>query len=176
MRARHPRIPTQWLMTDERMGDALWEALERVPRGGGVIFRHYSLDVRARRALFQRVMRVTQRRRLMLIAAGTDHLGPHGAGRHGRVSTCSTGVKSWPAHNLREVIAAQRARADIVLISPVFATRSHPGQPPLGLARATRLARQTAIPAIALGGIDQRKFRRLKRLGFHGWAGIDAWL
>lgn len=176
MRARHPPIPTQWLITDERIGGALWDALERVPRGGGVIFRHYSLDVDTRRALFLRVKRVTQRRRLMLIIAGTDYLGPQVAGRHGRASTCSPGLKSRPVHNLQEVIAARRARADMILISPVFATRSHPGQPPLGLARATCLARQTAIPAIALGGIDQRKFRRLKRLGFHGWAGIDAWL
>lgn len=176
MCARHPRIPTHWLMTDERMGDALWDALGRVPRGGGVIFRHYSLDARARRALFQRVIRVTRQRRLMLIAAGTDHLGPRVVGRHGRVSTCAREIKSWPAHNLREVIAARRARADMVLISPVFATRSHPGKASLGLARATFLARQTAIPAIALGGIDHRKFRRLKRLGFHGWAGVDAWL
>lgn len=158
------------------MGDALWDALERVPRSGGVIFRHYSLDVRARRVLFQRVSRVARQRRLMLIAAGADHLGRHVGGRHGRVLTCAPGIKSWPAHNLREVIAARRARADMILISPVFPTRSHPGQSSLGLARATCLARQTAIPAIALGGVDQRKFRRLKYLGFHGWAAIDAWL
>ena len=34
MPRRHP-IPTIWLMTDERMGVALWDVLERLPRGAG---------------------------------------------------------------------------------------------------------------------------------------------
>src|SRR5439155_26981070 len=42
MHARHP-LPRLWLMTDERQGDGLWAALERMPRGAGVVFRHYSL-------------------------------------------------------------------------------------------------------------------------------------
>ncbi|RYD48780.1 MAG: thiamine phosphate synthase, partial [Sphingomonadales bacterium] len=43
MRCRHPLIPKLWLMTDERMGDDLWDALKRLPRGSGVIFRHYGV-------------------------------------------------------------------------------------------------------------------------------------
>ena len=47
----HPkRLPRLWMMTDERQGDALWSALERLPRGAGVVFRHYSLPAAARRA------------------------------------------------------------------------------------------------------------------------------
>ena len=31
-----------WLMTDERMGERLWEAIDRLPSGsGGIVFRHY---------------------------------------------------------------------------------------------------------------------------------------
>jgi acyl dehydratase len=33
-------------MTDPRMGEALWQALERMPRGSGVIFRHYGMPGR----------------------------------------------------------------------------------------------------------------------------------
>jgi thiamine-phosphate pyrophosphorylase len=29
---------------------------------------------------------------------------------------------------------------------------------------------------IALGGMDEHRFRRVQKLGFAGWAGIDAWL
>lgn len=163
-------------MTDERMGDALWDALDRVPRGGGVIFRHYGLDLPARRALYLRVMRVARRRQLILIAAGSDRLGPLCAGIHGRFPKRAQGIRSWPTHNMREVVAARRACADMILISPVFPTRSHPEKQALGLMRAAVLARYTMIPAIALGGVEQNRMRWLKSAGFHGWAGIDAWL
>lgn len=176
MRARHPRIPTQWLMTDERLGQVLWDALERIPRGQGVIFRHYTLEIAARRSLYLQVAKVARRRRLMLIVAGSDGLGPGNAGIHGRSAKRARGILTWPAHNLPELIAANRAKADMVLISPVFATRSHPGTRTLGLARAASLARQADMPAIALGGIQKRHSRHLKSAGFHGWAAIDAWI
>jgi thiamine-phosphate pyrophosphorylase len=64
----------------------------------------------------------------------------------------------------------------LVFVSPVRATTSHPGQPPLGPERAGEIARATGVPAIALGGMDAEKFALLEREGFYGWAGIDAWL
>lgn len=163
-------------MTDERMGRALWDALERVPRGQGVIFRHHSLEIGARRSLYLQVAKVARRRRLMLIVAGGDILGPGNAGTHGRSAKPARGILTWPAHNMPELIAANRAKADMVLISPVFETRSHPGTRALGLARAAWLARQADMPAIALGGIQKRHARHLKPAGFHGWAAIDAWI
>src|SRR5690606_35566678 len=58
---RHPNrpLPRRWLMTDERQGETLWAALDRLPRGAGVIVRHYSLPMRARRRLFARFRRRT---------------------------------------------------------------------------------------------------------------------
>jgi thiamine monophosphate synthase len=44
-------------------------------------------------------------------------------------------VRTAPAHDRRELIAAKRAGAHLVLLSPVFATRSHPGQNSLGVIR-----------------------------------------
>ena len=32
-------LPRLWLMTDERVGDALIPAVERLPRGAGTVFR-----------------------------------------------------------------------------------------------------------------------------------------
>jgi len=176
MRARHSRIPTQWLMTDERMGDALWQALEQVPAGGGVIYRHYTLERPARQALFVRIAQIARRRRLVLIVAGRDVLGRGSAGVHGRIVERTPGIKSWPAHNRREVVAGRRAGADVTLISPVFPTRSHAGVPTLGIVRAALLARQAHGRVIALGGVDESKHRQLMAAGFDGWAGIDAWL
>ena len=72
-------------------------------------------------------------------------------------------------------MAARDEGAALGIVSPVFATRSHPGQEPLGIEAAIALARAFDGPAIALGGMNAERFAPLKG-AFHGWAGIDAWL
>lgn len=162
-------------MTDERLGDALWTALDRLPRGGGVIFRHYSLSIGERRALFAQLAKVARRRGLILVRAGTTPMrGENGV--HGRSPKHVRGLCTWPAHNLREVIAGRRAGADVIPISPVFTTRSHAAQRPLGAVRAARLARAAKGRAVALGGMNHQSFRRLNGAGFIGWAAIDGWV
>lgn len=168
MRARHPRI---WLMTDERLGDVLWDALRRLPPGAGVVFRHYGLPRRERLALFEKVRRIVRARRLLVVSAGGALPGTDGVHR-----ARGPGLVTWPAHDRRRAVAAKRAGAQLVFVSPVYPTRSHPGAAALGPMKAARVARGLDLTVIALGGMDARRWRRFNRLGFDGWAGIDAWL
>jgi thiamine-phosphate pyrophosphorylase len=165
---RRQPLPRLWLMTDERQGDGLWEALERLPRGSGVVFRHYSLAPAERRRLFDQVRLVARRRRLLLLAGGD---GLRGDGVHGGRGG---GFRSASAHNLRELKSAERSGAKLVFLSPAFPTRSHPGARALGAVRFGLVSSQARIPVIALGGVDARKALRLPNI--YGWAGIDAWL
>jgi len=167
MPRRHP-VPRLWLMTDERQGETLWRALERLPERSGVVFRHYSLTAAERHRLFEDVRSICRRGNLTLLAGGLPLPGADGV--HGRRGA---GLKSASAHNLRELQAAERGGADLVFLSPVFATRSHPGVRPLGPRRFALLAHQAKVPVIALGGMNEERFRHLG--GAHGWAGIDAW-
>jgi thiamine-phosphate pyrophosphorylase len=57
----------------------------------------------------------------------------------------------------------------------MFATRTHPEMRPLPRMRAAALVRLTGRKAIALGGMNESRFRQVRALGFQGWAGIDAW-
>ena len=175
MRSRQP-LPRLWLMTDERVGEGLWDALARLPRGSGVIFRHYTAT--DRRALFGQVRTITRRRGLVLLLAGSPREaaawradGAHGRSPHLR--TVRPLLRTAPAHDARELA---KGRAHAVLLSPVFATHSHPGGRILGPIRFATLARLSEAPVIALGGMDARRFRHLARLGAYGWAGIDAFL
>lgn len=173
MRADQP-LPRQWLMTDERLGDALLRAVERLPPGGGIVFRHYSLAEERRRALFEQVQRAARARRLLLLLAGpADQARAWGAdGSHGRGP--GEGLRSAPAHSFTEIRQAEEAGAALIFLSPVFATRSHPDASPLGPARFAELAWSTRLPVIALGGMNSERARALS--GAHGWAGIDAWV
>lgn len=170
MRPRHP-LPQIWLMTDERMGDSLWTALARLPRGSGVVFRHYGLPPAERRALFARVVKLARRRGLMVVRAGAA-TGRGAAGVHG---WRGAGLRTFPAHSRREAIAAVRAGADLLFVSPIFATRSHPGARALGRVRLGLLIRGLDVPVIALGGMDSRRAAGVQPLGVYGWAAIDAW-
>ncbi|HEX8257692.1 MAG TPA: thiamine phosphate synthase [Allosphingosinicella sp.] len=178
MHRRQP-LPRLWLMTDERQGDALCSALERLPRGSGVVFRHYGLPTPERRRLFGQVRAVARRRRLVLLLAGTPRLaaawgadGSHGRGSH---APLRGQVRTAPVHDVRDMIAAARAGADLLFVSPAFGTRSHPGAAPLGRVRFGLLARQARGPVVALGGMTPSRFRGLAAFRIYGWAAIDAW-
>lgn len=174
MRRRHPshakELPRHWLMTDPRLGEDLWNALAALPRGAGVILRHYELPAAERRILFARIARIARRRGLLLVVAGRDRLG-HAPG-HGR----HFGMLTAPIHSRREAIAAIRNGARLLFASPVHPTRSHPGARALGPTRLGLLIRGLGVPVVALGGMNERRWRALRPLGVHGWAGIDAWI
>ncbi|QJU57243.1 thiamine phosphate synthase [Sphingomonas sp. AP4-R1] len=178
MPARQP-VPTLWLMTDERADAALERVLHRLPRGAGIVFRHHATPHGQRRARFDRVRRIARARGLVLILAGDprDAIGWRADGWHGRGSRRLPRLmlRTAPVHDLREMETARRAGADLVFVSPVFPTRSHPGAATLGPIGFARIAREAGIRVIALGGMSARRYRRLIALGASGWAGIDAW-
>ncbi|MEM8696274.1 MAG: thiamine phosphate synthase [Pseudomonadota bacterium] len=165
-------------MTDERQGDQLWPALERLPRGSGIIIRHYSLPARQRRDLIARIRPIARKRRLVTIVAGPPGLAvaTRADGFHTR-SQCPGPrhlVRTAAVHGLAELRLAERARADLVFISPLFATASHPKGRTLGRVRFGRLARQSRIPVIALGGMNAGRAKSLRTFGIYGWAAIGA--
>ena len=174
MRPRHP-LPRLWLMTDERMGDDLLAAIERLPRGAGIVFRHYSLPAGERKRLFLKVRAIARRKRLLLMLGGEPRLARAWGADGGRGKTRCGHFHGAPVHNLRELKAAERAGASFLFLSPAFPTRSHPGAPALGPLRFGLIARQTRHPVIALGGMDAGRAKRLAGFNIHGWAAIDAW-
>lgn len=172
---RRQPVPRQWLMTDERIGAALWQAVRRLPRGAGIVFRHHATELAERRRIFARLRTIARQRGIVVLRGGDVRLrgedGVHGAGR-----LRGGGLRSWPAHTRAEAIAGRRAGADLLFVSPVHRTRSHPGAAPLGARGAARILRGIAIPGIALGGMSARRFAALEARGFHGWAAIDSWI
>ena len=170
---RRQPLPRIWLMTDERQGAALLDAVARLPDGAGIVFRHYSLARAERRALFERVRESAGLRGLLLLLAGpAAEARRWGAdGSHGRGG--GEGLRTAPAHGPTEIRAAEADGAALIFLSPVFATRSHPGARPLGAAGFDALASGTPLPVVALGGMDAARFDTLKN-GW-GWAAIDAW-
>ena len=153
--SRRQTVPRQWLVADHRLGDDLWTAVRKLPRGGGVLFLYRELPKQERWTLFARLQRVARRRGLVI--------ADEAAGDAARV------------HALRELREALLAGAPLMFLSPMFATRSHPHWAPMRRMRAAALVRLSPVPVIALGGMDARRFASIEGLGFSGWAGIHAY-
>ena len=175
--ARAKTLPALWLISDTRNDVGLELALARLPRGSGLIYRHYHLEGPERLERFRKLRRVAKARGHVVVLAdsaltarewGAD--GIYGAPR-----------ALWPrragllhlatAHSLSELGLAARLGADAALLSPVFTTRSHPGGGTLGAVRFRLLARQAGLPVIALGGMNPARARALR---WPRWAAIDG--
>ncbi|MAR89924.1 MAG: hypothetical protein CML06_03450 [Pseudomonadales bacterium] len=77
-------------------------------------------------------------------------------------------------HNLSELEQAQELGVDFVTLSPLRATASHPGQPPLAAQDFARWLDAATIPVFALGGVGPDQLAEVIAMGAQGVAGISA--
>ncbi len=156
MKRRQTSIPRQWLIADGRSVKHVRRAVRALPPGSGILFLHRDMP-KPERARTMAKLRRLARSRGMVIA-------DEKAGEAARV------------HDSRELRQAGLRHAPLLFLSPLFPTRSHPDWKPIPAMRAAALVRLSKVPVIALGGMDPKRFGRIERLGFQGWAAIDAWL
>jgi thiamine-phosphate pyrophosphorylase len=173
-----PALPALYFFTDPARTPDPAVIAERLPRGTAVVYRHFGAADRARWA--RRLSRICRARGLLLLIAADPELaarvGADGVhwpearlrpGRCGRLVTVS-------AHSTEGVARAAAAGVDACVLGPVFPTRSSSGRTPLGLFRASQIARGAGVPIIALGGINADTGARLVGRGFAGLAAVDA--
>lgn len=180
MRRRQPgkTLPTLWLISDARNDAVLERAIKRLPRGSGLVFRHYHLEPAGRRARFDRLAKRIRARGGVIVLAGDAQMA-----RRWRADGCYGAPVSGAGHGLIELLTVhdmrELARANAMrgsaqtLISPVFATRTHPGGAHLGVPRFAALARLSRLPVIALGGMTRARARHIGAV-IDGWAAIDG--
>lgn len=169
-------LPLLWLLSDQRNDAALEGALAGLPRGSGFVFRHYHLEPEQRRARFEALASLARRSGHRIVLAGNvEGCASWGAdGVYGtveQIAPLDAGLRLGTAHNGEELQAANRAGLDGVFLSPVFPTRSHPGQKTLGVQGFGVLAQQALIPVIALGGMTAD---RARELDWPRWGAIDG--
>jgi thiamine-phosphate pyrophosphorylase len=175
-------LPPLILVTDRRrLADPL-AAAARLPRGSAVLLRHYRDPDRAR--LAAALARLCRRRGLVLVVGADSRLAAraHAGGLHLPEALVARRRRrprpGWlvtaAAHGEAALVRAARAGADACLLSPVFATASHPGARALGPVRFARLVRGAPLPVYALGGVDVRSARRLAAGGACGIAAVGA--
>jgi len=184
----HPTLPPLLLVTDQRRLPNPLAAAARLPAGSGILLRHYQAPDRA--DLAGTLAALARMRRLKLLVAADWRLAaavgaagihlPEGLLRSGLLAP----LLGWARRRRRLVTAACHDRAALALarrlglsaalLSPVFATASHPGAPALGALRFTAWCRRAGVPVLALGGITATTARRLAASGAAGLAAVGA--
>lgn len=158
-----------WLLSDQRNDAALEDALRALPERSGFVFRHYHLAIGMRRARYDDLRNLAHELGHVVILAGDEDWPADG--RYGAKPVADTGLHLATAHDREELLAAQASGADGIFLSPVFATRSHPGASTLGPERFFALAHEADIPVIALGGVTRDL---AGRHGIARWGAIDG--
>jgi thiamine-phosphate pyrophosphorylase len=167
-------------MTDDLALPDPLAAARALPPGSIVIVRAREAQRRAQRALALRA--IARARGLILLIADDPHLaGALGANGLHLPEARTREAAHWralhpgwlitaAAHSLRAALLA--THVDALLLSPVFATRSHAEARPLSAAKARLIARAVPVPLFALGGVTAQTANQLT--GFAGLAAIRA--
>jgi len=85
----------------------------------------------------------------------------------GRLLTAAT-------HDRTTLARADELGLDLVTLSPVRETRSHPGQTGMGWRAFDELSARARLPVMALGGVSPADLPEVRRHGGHGIASISA--
>nr|WKF61777.1 Thiamine-phosphate synthase [Paraburkholderia busanensis] len=77
-------------------------------------------------------------------------------------------------HSLEQLLHAQKIGVDLVTLSPVLATITHPDATPMGWERFAELTSQVRIPVYALGGMKTNHVAVARSHGARGIAAISS--
>jgi thiamine-phosphate pyrophosphorylase len=184
------RLPPIVLMTDDvQMPDPV-KAIRNLPRDSMVIYRHYDHPDRAR--LGAQLRQICRARHIAFLVADDLSLALklNADGVHlpeYRILTKSAiyqRIPDWmirtsachgPDTIRRLALLPSALRPDGVLISPLFATDSHPGSASLATRPAfamIEMCRRAGMQAIGLGGITAKTAKKLKSSSIASLAGI----
>lgn len=141
-------MPERWFLADERDRE-LWRTIRKLPRGCGLLVLGETS--------------ASERRRMRQLGS-----------LRGLTIVAEQPRRAVRVHNIDELRRALLERVPLILLSPMYPTRSHPDWVPLPRMRAAALARLADRRLLALGGMDSKRYTAIRPLGFVGWAGISA--
>ncbi|MBT4889223.1 MAG: hypothetical protein HON65_06685 [Rhodospirillales bacterium] len=179
-----PRLPDFFLMSDdERLPDST-QTIINMPPGSAIVLRHRDPAIRQKLAFS--LSPLCKNRRVALLIAGDIalarncradgvHFSQNSIARKDH-KTQSAIHQNWivtaAAHCRKSALQAHEAGIDAIFLSPVFATKSHPGVKSLGPLGFQAISQVVPTPIYGLGGMNRANIHRLKDCRLAGIAGI----
>ncbi len=179
-------MPALFFFTDERRTPDPVALIKTLPKGCGVIFRHY--DVVDRSDLARHVvLECRAQGRMCLIAGdvklallvGADglHFSEHMLEERKAIPRADENwISTAAVHSAKALESAVKKGADAVFLSPVFPTASHPKAEALGSLAFAGIVTASDLPVYALGGVTTKTAPQLLSSGAVGIGAIGALL
>jgi thiamine-phosphate pyrophosphorylase len=177
-------LPALFALTDpDRTPDVVAFA-KSLPEGAGLVLRHFG-QPRPRMASMDVAAVAAAKKLIYLIGADPDLaavVGAQGVHWPERMPKEASSYKrhqparlmTMAAHGPEGLAAAKEAKADAVILGPVFESKSPSAHEPLGVERFADLVASIDLPVYALGGIVSENARELLDTGACGIAGIGV--
>ena len=177
-------LPRLWLVTDPaRLADPL-AAAAQLPPGSGIVYRGFGRpEADQEAATLANLAKV----RGLIFLVGADealaqrvcadglHLPERLMATARRVRAKHRGwIVTTAAHSPAALARADRLGLDAAFVSAIFPSHSPSAGAPLGALKLACWTRQTALPIIALGGVDAETGKRLLTTGVYGLAAIEG--
>lgn len=182
--ARGRTLPGLLFFTDPARVSNPEAVAERLPRGAGIVFRAFGAEDAVNQG--RRLRAIADARGLLLLAGAHGSLA-EGIGADGlhlpearvaEIPRLRAEHARWlitvAAHDAVALQAAERAGADAVVVSPVFASNSPSAGESLGVEGLKGLVAATGLPVYALGGVRARTVTQLIGSGIVGIAAVEA--
>ena len=164
--------------------------IKKLPKNSAVIFREYDLESKEREILAREILAICRAKNHKFLIGKNLELarklradGVHFSDRDhlplqifNRQNWPRKFIFSFACHNFLSVLKSQQLKADMIFVSPVFATKSHLGVEPLGLRELSKIIRLSKIPIFALGGVSEKNINSLQKLGIAGFGGIGFFM
>lgn len=181
--ARHlpAALPGAFLMTDPARLQDPHTLISGLPRGWGVIYRHFGNADHLTQA--RKLAQLCRRRGLCFLVGGDPRLarkvhadGVHWPERMARDARRWRGrfsIMTMSAHSISHLHFLARNGVHALILSTVFPSRSPSARRPIGALRLRRAARVSRVKLYALGGVNPSNAASV--CDFAGLAAIEGW-
>lgn len=170
--------PTLMLVTEPARAGArpLEETVEAAVAGGvdAVLLRDKEAPARRLLETALRLRAVTRgKARLIVHTHASVARAARADGLHG-ASADAPGVRGFSVHSAEEARRAAASGAEYLLGGTIFASSSHPGAEPGGLAALSALCAASSVPVLAIGGVVPENAAACLQAGAAGVAALSA--
>jgi thiamine-phosphate pyrophosphorylase len=179
-------LPKMFFFTDRKRFDDIFKVVKNLPKNSAVIIREYDLN-NAQRLDFALKISDIAKKKSLKVWVGKDWKlankikadGIHLSDREGFSwfrNFNKNLLVSYACHSEKSVRKAQEFGSDLIFYSPIFSTKSHPKQKPIGSLKLRNLTSKISTPIYALGGVDEGSIKILANSNIAGIGGISIFI
>ncbi|MDX2083120.1 MAG: thiamine phosphate synthase [Rickettsiales bacterium] len=189
-------LPVSIFFTDRKKNFTLDKTIKSLPKESAIVIREYDLNKKDREDFIKKVLALNQDKRLKILIGKDIALAKKvkADGVHfsdfdklplqflQKQKFHKNFIFSFSCHNFKTILKAQKIKADLIIISPVFPTTSHLNTEALGIKNLAKISFKnkshfySASRFYALGGINSLNLSAVRKLNLSGFAAISLFL